>query len=84
MYIPEDSELTRMVLEEAHKSHITIHPSSSKMYQDLKNNFWWSRMKKEVVEYAPGYIVCQLIRIKHHNPSEMGKYINGFLSRITL
>ena len=30
-----------MILEEGHRSGLSIHPGANKMYQDLKKNFWW-------------------------------------------
>ncbi|GKC89250.1 putative nucleotidyltransferase, ribonuclease H [Tanacetum coccineum] len=30
------------VLTEAHNSPFSIHPGSTKMYRDLKHNFWWN------------------------------------------
>jgi hypothetical protein len=38
MVIPNDAELRRDILDEAHKSRYTIHPENIKMYQDLKKN----------------------------------------------
>ena len=35
----DDAELKRKVLEEGHKGAFTIHPGSSKMYQDLKKDY---------------------------------------------
>ena len=39
--IPMDFEVRRMVLEEAHKTKLSLHPGTTKMYQDLKRLFWW-------------------------------------------
>jgi hypothetical protein len=39
LVVPEDWELRNQILDEAHCSKLSIHPSSSKMYQDLKNIF---------------------------------------------
>jgi hypothetical protein len=39
-------------MAESHSSKLSIHPSSSKMYQDLKSNYWWTKMKKEIVAYV--------------------------------
>ncbi|WVZ82377.1 hypothetical protein U9M48_029644 [Paspalum notatum var. saurae] len=33
---------------EAHETAYSIHPGSEKMYQDLKQKFWWYGMKREV------------------------------------
>nr|GFA98590.1 retrotransposon protein, putative, Ty3-gypsy subclass [Tanacetum cinerariifolium] len=35
------------VLSEAHSSPFSIHPGSTKMYRDLKQNFWWNGMKRD-------------------------------------
>ena len=48
MRVPNNEEIKEMILEEAHKSKLSIHPSTTKMYQDLKKMFWWPKMKKEV------------------------------------
>ncbi|WVZ93570.1 hypothetical protein U9M48_039539 [Paspalum notatum var. saurae] len=40
-----DMELRKRILDEAHTSMFTMHPGSNKMYQDLKQKFWWTRMK---------------------------------------
>ena len=35
----EDAEVKRLILEEGHKSHLSLHPNMTKMYQELKENF---------------------------------------------
>jgi hypothetical protein len=35
----KNHELRKQILDEAHLSKFSIHPGSSKMYQDLKQNF---------------------------------------------
>ena len=46
--VPKDFELRKQILDEAHTSRLSIHPGSNKMYQDLKQRFWWTRMKREI------------------------------------
>ena len=48
LVVPKDHELRNQILDEAHSSKLSIHPGSSKMYQDLKTHFWWTKMKKEI------------------------------------
>jgi hypothetical protein len=43
--VPKDFELRCNIMDEAHCSRYSIHPGTNKMYQDLKKNFWWTRMK---------------------------------------
>ena len=35
--VPRTSDLTRLIMEEAHSLRYTIHPGATKMYRDLKN-----------------------------------------------
>ena len=39
LVVPKDRELRNQILDEAHSSKLSIHPGSSKMYQDLKTCF---------------------------------------------
>lgn len=41
VWIPNVPELKSEILQEAHSSRFSIHPGSTKMYQDLKENYWW-------------------------------------------
>jgi hypothetical protein len=43
--VPKDHKLRKQIMDEAHLSKFSMHPGSTKMYQDLKQNFWWTRMK---------------------------------------
>ena len=45
-----DSELKKELLHEAHNSMFTMHPRGNKMYQDLKQNYWWKGMKRDVTD----------------------------------
>ena len=37
--VPDGNGLRKAILEEAHSGSFSIHPSSTKMYQDLKMSF---------------------------------------------
>jgi hypothetical protein len=69
--VPQDAELKRLILEEAHKSGFSIHPGSTKMYHDLERNYWWPSMKAEIAELVARCIVCQQVKIKHQKPGGM-------------
>jgi hypothetical protein len=56
--ISKNHELRKQILDEAHLSKFSIHPGSSKMYQDLKQNFWWTRMKREIAQYVVECDTC--------------------------
>jgi hypothetical protein len=65
LVVPRDQDLKKEILDEAHLSKFTIHPESTKMYRDLRENFWWSNMKGEIAEYVSGCDTCQKIKASH-------------------
>nr|ABA93015.2 retrotransposon protein, putative, Ty3-gypsy subclass [Oryza sativa Japonica Group] len=50
--VPDNKDLKDAILKEAHDTLYSIHPGSTKMYQDLKERFWWASMKREIAEYV--------------------------------
>ena len=67
--VPEDSELRKQILTEAHGTPYALHPRSTKMYQDLKQNFWWNGMKKDVAKYVQSCLTSQQVKVDHQRPS---------------
>ena len=66
IYVPEQGGLRGLILKEAHESAYSIHPGSTKMYQDIKAYFWWAGMKRDVAEYVALCDVCQRVKAEHH------------------
>lgn len=67
--VPNDNELREMILKEAHSSAYSVHPGASKIYKDLRQNFWWSDMKREVAKYVSRCLTCQQVKIEHQRPA---------------
>jgi hypothetical protein len=38
------------------------------MYQDLKKNFWWTRMEREIAKYVSECDTCRRIKADHLRP----------------
>jgi hypothetical protein len=57
--IPQKAQVKDDILKEAHRTPYTVHPGETKMYNDLKQNFWWKRMKVDVAKYVALCGVCQ-------------------------
>ena len=38
--VPNDDELKKSILKEAHSGSFAMHPASTKMYQNLKTSYW--------------------------------------------
>ena len=66
--VPDDNDLRKAILEEAQSRSFSIHPGSTKMYQDLKMSFWWSGMKRDVSEFVTKCLVCQRVKAEHQIP----------------
>jgi len=69
LVVPKDKELRNQILDEAHSSKLSIHPRSSKMYQDLKPRFWWTKMKKEITAYVARCDNCCRVKAIHLKPA---------------
>ena len=69
IYVPNDPEIRKLILQEAHDSLYSIHLGNTKMYLDLKESFWWTGMKKDIAEYVAVCDVCQRVKAEHQKPA---------------
>ena len=67
--IPQKAQVKDDILKEAHRTPYTVHPGETKMYHDLKQNFWWKRMKVDVAKYVASCGVCQRVKAEHKSPA---------------
>ncbi|XP_070019561.1 uncharacterized protein [Nicotiana sylvestris] len=58
--VPNMDGLRELILEEAHSSRYSIHPGAVKMCQDLRQHYWWRRMKKDIVAYVAQFGMLNL------------------------
>jgi hypothetical protein len=65
LVVPVDPELQKEIFDEAHLSKFSIHPGSTKMYQDLRKNFWWSNMKVDIAKYVAECDTCHRVKASH-------------------
>jgi hypothetical protein len=63
--VPKDVEVRQQILDEAHLSRYSIHPRSTKMYQDLKQHYWWTKMKIEIARYMARCDTCRRVKAMH-------------------
>ena len=69
IWIPMDEALKEAILHEAHNSRFSVHPGSTKMFQDLRQRYWWPNMKREVAEFVERCLTCQQVKAEHQRPS---------------
>ncbi|KAA3473400.1 Retrovirus-related Pol polyprotein from transposon 17.6 [Gossypium australe] len=57
--VPRDDELIWKILHEVYSGCLSVHPGSTKMYNDLKKMYWWSGMKRDISEFVSRCLVYQ-------------------------
>jgi hypothetical protein len=67
--VPETRDLRETILREAHNSAYSIHPGSTKMYQDLKQRYWWYDMKRDVAAHVALCDTCHRVKVEHQRPA---------------
>jgi hypothetical protein len=68
LVVPRREALKRKILDEAHTSRYSIHPSSTKMYLDLRKQFWWTRMKCKTDRSMSECDTCQKVKVDYMKP----------------
>ena len=66
--IPNEEELKKQILKEAHETPYSVHPGATKMYQDMKQSFWWPKMKNDVATFVSKCLTCQKVNAEHQRP----------------
>ena len=67
--VPNNKELKKKLLFEAHNTVFSMHPGGNNMYQDLKQFYWWKGRKRDVTEYVSKCLTCQQIKVEHQVPT---------------
>jgi hypothetical protein len=67
--VSEVEHLRQLILREAHDLFYSIHPESTKMYQDLKEKYWWYSLKRDVATHVALCDVCQRVKAEHQRPA---------------
>ncbi|GKB31188.1 putative reverse transcriptase domain-containing protein [Tanacetum coccineum] len=68
-WLPCYGDLRTLVMHESHKSKYSIHPGSDKMYQDLKQLYWWPNMKANIATYVSKCLTCAKVKAEHQKSS---------------
>lgn len=68
IWIPISSDIKNLLLDESHKSKYSIHPGATKMNRDLKRDYWWSDMKRDIVKYVKNCLTCLQVKAEYQQP----------------
>jgi hypothetical protein len=63
--VPKDDDVRQQILDEAHLNRYSIHPGRTKMYHDLKQHYWWTKMKIEIARYVAKCDTCRRVKAIH-------------------
>nr|GEY03451.1 putative reverse transcriptase domain-containing protein [Tanacetum cinerariifolium] len=67
--VPCFGDLRTLIMYESHKLKYSIHLGSDKMYQDLKQLYWWPNMKANIATYVRKCLTCSKVKAEHQKPS---------------
>jgi hypothetical protein len=76
LVVPKKEVLKKKILHEAHASRYSIHPGSTKMYHDLRQQFWWTRMKRETARYVSECDTCRKVKADYMKPRGLLQLLN--------
>jgi hypothetical protein len=68
LVVPKEEALKQKILDEAQTLKYSIHPGSTKMYHDPRQQFWWTRMKCEVACYVSECDTCRMVKPDYMKP----------------
>jgi hypothetical protein len=68
LVVPKKEALKKKILDEAHTSRYSIHPRSTKMYHDLRQQLWWTLMKHKTAHYVSACDTCRKVKAEYMKP----------------
>ena len=63
--VPQMTDLREEIIMEFHYSQFAVHPGGTKMYKDLRRQYYWSGMKRHVGDFVRQCLTCQQVKAKH-------------------
>ncbi|GKA51271.1 putative reverse transcriptase domain-containing protein [Tanacetum coccineum] len=69
IWVPVYGNMRTLIMNEAYVTRYSIHPGADKMYYDLRDLYWWPRMKKDIALYVSKCLTCSKVKAKHQKPS---------------
>jgi hypothetical protein len=69
LVVPKKETLNKKILDESHTSTYFMHPGSTKMYHDLRQQFWWTRIKCETSHYVSECDTCRKVKADYMKPA---------------
>nr|GEZ62520.1 putative reverse transcriptase domain-containing protein [Tanacetum cinerariifolium] len=71
IWLPKFGGLRDLIMHESHNSKYSIHSGSVKMYQYLKQLYWWPNMKADIATYVSKCLTYAKVKAEHQRPSNL-------------
>ncbi|GKC80633.1 putative reverse transcriptase domain-containing protein, partial [Tanacetum coccineum] len=62
-------DMRTLIIDKAYKSKYYVHLGVDRIYYDLRDMYWWSRMKKDIAIYVSRCLTCLKVKAKHQRLS---------------
>ncbi|GJR46563.1 putative reverse transcriptase domain-containing protein [Tanacetum coccineum] len=69
IWVPLRRNVRTLIMDESRKSRYSVHPGGDKMYYDLKDMYWWLRMRKDIALYLSKCLTYLKVKAEHQRPS---------------
>ena len=67
--VPQSTDLRGEILKEFHCSRFAMHPGGTKMYHDIRRQYYWSKMNRHVEDFVRRCLTCQQNKAEHQKPA---------------
>ena len=67
--VPQLTDLREEILREFHYSRFFVHAGGTKMYQDLRHQYYWSGIKRHIGDFFRRCLTCQQVKAEHQKPA---------------
>nr|GEW77301.1 reverse transcriptase domain-containing protein [Tanacetum cinerariifolium] len=67
-WFPCYGDLRTFIMHESHKLKYFVHSGFVKMYQDMKELYWWPNMKADIATYVSKCLTCLKVKAEHQKP----------------
>ncbi|GJX05097.1 putative reverse transcriptase domain-containing protein [Tanacetum coccineum] len=71
IWVPLKGDVRTLIMDKAHKSKYSVHPRADKINYNLRDRYWWPRMKKDIAMYVSKCLTYLKVKAEHPRPSSL-------------
>ena len=68
IYVPSIGDLREFIILEAHRAPYVAHLGVKKLHSDLRQLYFWPRMRVQIVDIISRCLECQRVKAEHRHP----------------